>query len=219
MKRSLVSLTDFPSSRVLPSSGRAVRGAALCAALGVCGALGAPAFAATFSVGGMASYESVRPEGFDDENLGGLGVSALFQADVTKLSGQTGLLLGAEFQYMSVDGESNNVKIEWTQATFGPFLGLTVPVTPRFSLQTTLGYDFGVSGELSQKVGEGTEISKDTESYGRVRHDWRGIFEVTNNIGVGLDLGWHAGSTELADTDGVYDFRGWGMKGVFLYTF
>lgn len=187
-----------------------------------CAALATPAttaFAATFSAGGMGSYESIRTEGFDDENLGGIGVSALFQADVTRLSGQTGLLLGAELQYFSVEGEANNTNVEWSQSTFGPFLGLNVPITSNFRLQTTLGYDFGVSGEFSTKVGEGTTISKDTESFGRVRHEWRGVFDVNNNIGVGFNVGWHAGSTELADTNGVLDYRGWAMKGVFLYTF
>ncbi len=175
--------------------------------------------AATVMGGGAVSYESIRPEGFDDENLGGFGISGLFQADVTKIAGPTGLLLGAEFQYFSVSGEAGNTEVEWTQGTFGPFFGLNVPVAARFTLQTTLGYDFGVSGEYSTKVGAGTEISRDTESFGRVRHDWRGVFDVTANMGVGFGLGFHSGSTELADVSGEVDFRGWGMKGVFLYTF
>jgi hypothetical protein len=211
-------LVSSNARRFLPFLGTAVR-LSLVAATGVFAAMALPAFAISFSAGGLASYESIRPEGFNDENLGGVGVSALFQADVTKLSGQTGLLLGAEVQFMSLEGEANNTKVEWTQATFGPFLGISVPVNARFSLQTTLGYDFGVSGEFSEKIGEGTEISKDTESFGRVRHDWRGVFGVTNAIGVGFGVGWHAGATDLADTAGSRDFRGWGMKGVFLYDF
>ena len=184
----------------------------------------AKALAVTYAVGGTLSYESIRPEGFydenfDDENLGGLGIAGLFQAEVTKLGGSTGLLLGAEIERFSTEGEERNNKYEFTQTTFGPFLGLSVPVAPRFTLQTTLGFDFGVSGEFSRKISSGLTLSRKTESFGRVTHDWRGIFDVTPNVGVGFGLGWHAGSTELADLNYETDFRGWGMKGVFLYTF
>jgi hypothetical protein len=181
-------------------------------------ALPAEARAVAFSGGGTLGYESIRAEGSGDENLGGLGVSGEFQAEVSKLSGATGFLLGARLKYFDVEGEDDGVTTELNEFAFGPFLGLRVPVADRFSIQTLLGYDFGLTGEISYE-GQRRDFDRDTESFGRVFHEWRGIYEATGQLGVGFGLGWSGGKTEVEDTSGELDFRGWGFGGVFLYSF
>lgn len=174
--------------------------------------------AVTFNAGGAIGYESMRGEG-NNENLAGPGLQGHFLAEVTKLAGATGLLLGANAGYLSVEGDDGNTNTAVRAWSVGPALGLNVPVAQRFSLQVLLGYDFGIAGEVSTKVGQGTKVSRETENFGRFAHEWRGLFDVTNDFGVGFGLDWTAGSTDVADINADFDFRTFGFKGVLNYQF
>ena len=173
------------------------------------------------SVLGMGGYETVRFS--KDSDMNGFGLGAAAQVNAVDLTAGTDLLLGAALKYYSVSAKVNSVDYSLSQLIFAPFIGVSIKANPKFTLESTLGYDFGLSGKYAFKV-NGTEVSKDTKSYSSVTHEWRGIFNVNQQLGVGLGLAWQAGTVEVpvqSRNNESYesDFRGFAARVLVGFTF
>ncbi len=180
------------------------------------------AWAVRVSAIGHLSYENVRFN--KDYILGGVGFGGAVEAQAIEITGGTDLLIGATMNYYSVSGKVADADASFSQFIFGPFAGVGVNATPKFTISSTLGYDFGLSGKSSIKAGS-VEVSKDTKSYGSVVNEWKGMFQINSHVSGGLGLVWHAGSVEIPVTlnpvNATYiaDFRGFAMRAMVGYTF
>lgn len=180
------------------------------------------AWAVRVSAIGHLGYENIRFS--KDYNLGGVGFGGSIEAQAIDITAGTDLILGGRMNYYSVSGKVNDVDASFSQFIFGPYVGVGVNATPKFTISSTLGYDFGLSGKSSIKSGS-VEVSKDTKSYGSVVNEWKGLFQVNARVAAGLGLVWHAGSVEIPVTlnpvNATYiaDFRGFAMRAMVGYTF
>lgn len=166
---------------------------------------------------GSLGYDNVTYT--TDDDLGGFGFAAGVEVDALALTSGTDLIGGAQLRYFNVDGEINDFDFEHSQFIFSPYVGVNVRVSPRFLLASTIGYEFGISGEVSEDL-PGGERDWDTESFRRFSHEWRGVFAATGQLGVGLGVNWNAGSFEFDDPiSRESNFRGWGMRGLVTYNF
>lgn len=167
-------------------------------------------------VGGGLSYENVKTPG-ESREYTGFGFQGLFDAQVYSITPSTQLLVGLATRYFSVTREVNDIQSRWTQFKLGPSVGLLTEVNPQFSISSTLGREFGFSGKISQKIGSGTEISRDTESFEAMVTDWRFLYLIAPKMEMGAGLGYQWGTTDVANSSPNLDFRGWNFSILFGY--
>ena len=179
------------------------------------------ALAVKASVVGNGGYETIRFS--KDLSMNGFGLGAAVEVNAIDLTAGTDFLLGAALKYYSVSTKVNSVDFSMSQLIFGPYLGVSIKANPKFTISSTLGYDFGLSGKFASKA-NGVEVSKDTKSYSSVTHEWRGVFNVAPQAGVGIGLGWQAGTVEIpvlanTNTTSESDFRGFALRVLGAFTF
>lgn len=175
------------------------------------------AYAVKVSALGFVGYENIRFS--KDLDMKGFGLGAGAQFVPLEISAGTDLLLSANLKYYSASVNVRKTDFNMSQFIFTPKIGLQVKVNPKFTVSTSLGYDWGLTGKYSSKF-EGTEVSNDTKSYSSITHEWNGLFNVTPQVGVGLGMAWQAGTVEIPvptfpiNTSNTVDadFRGFAVR-------
>jgi hypothetical protein len=167
----------------------------------------------------LPSSNTLTDRSIRELSLGGLGVGVLANLRIVPLTAGTDLIGGVNLAYNTASGDNSGQNVTLKQALFGLHGGIAVQAAPRFELQTSLGYEFGLSGEYELKPSSGLTLSGDTSDYGRITSDWRAMFKVNPRFGVGFNVGWYAGSFQTKVSEGDYTLRGMGFRAVLGYTF